>query len=604
MAETKKLAEVDMVEYTDNTSLICEQDGKIRRISAEKVLGDTILSATSTNIVTGETITISDSLEAPLAGLNIYGKSMQKTTTGANLFDGSEYGKKTASGITIEWLQEEGCFLLNGTATENFGQVITLDIAVEKGAVYTVQNYYGSGKISVPDGGFAVSYFGASDTKSSYKNWKAAALKEEDTNVNGECNYGYISAFWFYITTGVVLNNYKVRIQLAKSSASLPYEPYTGGIPSPNGNYPQEITSVGDREEIKLSIHGANLLDIEKLKQVSNWVGNKSYRHFDIELLPNTTYTLSVDKNNMYKDFNTSYNGRYACYVGTTPDASAGNVPIGNVNIDQSSVKTKYTFTTTNKPYYLNLFVYSWDNSVLEIVFEELLQGLQLSISNAALPYEAYQERTFEISTPNGLLGIPVATGGNYTDSDGQQWVCDERDYKRGKYVQRVRKVILDGSEDEGWRLYSNTPDESLIVAYRIFEGAKKDQKTSICNMFTNKEGAPWDSGELWDYADHHTLPNKYFNIPKAIASTIEEWKTWLSTHPLVVAYLLEVPIETDLPGKEIQAFKELHTYKPNTTIMSDSEPQAGMKVEYALDMKTYVDNKFLELATQVLENA
>ena len=34
--------------------------------------------------------------------------------------------------------------------------------------------------------------------------------------------------------------------------------------------------------------------------------------------------------------------------------------------------------------------------------------------------------QTLILSTPNGLPGIPVTSGGNYTDQNGQQWVCDE----------------------------------------------------------------------------------------------------------------------------------------------------------------------------------
>lgn len=34
--------------------------------------------------------------------------------------------------------------------------------------------------------------------------------------------------------------------------------------------------------------------------------------------------------------------------------------------------------------------------------------------------------QTLILSTPNGLPGIPVTSGGNYTDQNGQQWICDE----------------------------------------------------------------------------------------------------------------------------------------------------------------------------------
>lgn len=56
------------------------------------------------------------------------------------------------------------------------------------------------------------------------------------------------------------------------------------------------------------------------------------------------------------------------------------------------------------------------------------------------------QSQTLTLSTPGGLPGIPVSSGGNYTDESGQQWVCDEIDLKRGKYVQRVGSVLADGT--------------------------------------------------------------------------------------------------------------------------------------------------------------
>lgn len=51
--------------------------------------------------------------------------------------------------------------------------------------------------------------------------------------------------------------------------------------------------------------------------------------------------------------------------------------------------------------------------------------------------------QTLTLLTPNGLPGIPVTSGGNYTDQSGQQWVCDEVDLERGVKVQRVNAVDL-----------------------------------------------------------------------------------------------------------------------------------------------------------------
>ena len=72
--------------------------------------------------------------------------------------------------------------------------------------------------------------------------------------------------------------------------------------------------------------------------------------------------------------------------------------------------------------------------------------------------FEPFQHQQASLSTPNGLPGIKVDSGGNYTDSNGQQWVCDEMDFKRWKYVQRIRKVI--------WRIALST--SKLLIALWI----------------------------------------------------------------------------------------------------------------------------------------
>lgn len=59
----------------------------------------------------------------------------------------------------------------------------------------------------------------------------------------------------------------------------------------------------------------------------------------------------------------------------------------------------------------------------------------------------ADERQTITLQTPNGLPGIPVTSGGNYTDPSGQQWVCDEVDLERGVRVQRVDKTCFDNTK-------------------------------------------------------------------------------------------------------------------------------------------------------------
>ena len=67
---------------------------------------------------------------------------------------------------------------------------------------------------------------------------------------------------------------------------------------------------------------------------------------------------------------------------------------------------------------------------------------------NASSPdYEPYREQLLTLPTPNGLPSIPVTSGGNYTDPQGQQWICDEVDFGKGVKVQRVDKGAFDATK-------------------------------------------------------------------------------------------------------------------------------------------------------------
>ena len=73
--------------------------------------------------------------------------------------------------------------------------------------------------------------------------------------------------------------------------------------------------------------------------------------------------------------------------------------------------------------------------------------SVQLERGNISTEIKNYKETLSTIPT-NGLVGIPVSSGGNYTDQNGQQWICDEVvKYAdgSGKKIQRVGKLVLDG---------------------------------------------------------------------------------------------------------------------------------------------------------------
>lgn len=213
-----------------------------------------------------------------------------------------------------------------------------------------------------------------------------------------------------------------------------------------------------------------------------------------------------------------------------------------------------------------------------DIAFEPYTGG-----QPAANPYEGEidvtisdggtQFQTLTLSTPGGLPGIPVTSGGNYTDGDGQQWVCDEIDLKRGKYVQRVGKVELDGTES--WTKLSAV-DNGYQLDLSFSDLPTGVNGCGMCNYFTYRNNTSDNTFLVLSSGNLIRFYGKY--------STLDEWKAFITQCqsdgiPLTVYYALATPIETDLPAEEIAAYAALHTYSPTTTVTNDAE--AWMKVGY-----------------------
>ena len=94
--------------------------------------------------------------------------------------------------------------------------------------------------------------------------------------------------------------------------------------------------------------------------------------------------------------------------------------------------------------------------------------------------YTPYVEpQSLTLQTPNGLPGVPVSKDGNYTDADGQQWVCDEIDLKRGKYVQRVAIEKNNG----GWELKPSSDISGRFFQPRLTNVFQTAVKTAVCNI-------------------------------------------------------------------------------------------------------------------------
>ena len=189
---------------------------------------------------------------------------------------------------------------------------------------------------------------------------------------------------------------------------------------------------------------------------------------------------------------------------------------------------------------------------------------------------------------PYTLRGIPVSSGGNYTDANGQQWVCDEVDLARGVYVKRVGCEKFDGSTDEVWNT-ETTKTNTELFTIRVNNSVNVGTIVGLdfaCTHFAVKDIYSRDIDGA-----QHTGKQFYFRISKSNLNTggVSGFRAFLTASPMTVEYVLETPVEIPLSEEELAAYAALHTSRYGTTVTNDQD--AYMDVQYQMDAKKYIDS-------------
>lgn len=198
---------------------------------------------------------------------------------------------------------------------------------------------------------------------------------------------------------------------------------------------------------------------------------------------------------------------------------------------------------------------------------DNLVLKPQLNIGDIPLAWEAYKGQLLTLSTPDGLKGIPVSAGGNYTDANGQQWLCDEIDLERGVHVQRIVQRVFDGSEN--WSSSTGNPYYSVALG----ELGEIYPNIVLCDRFvrasissgTNAIGINVLTSVSSGYMRLAVRPGV------AEVTDVASWQAWLATHPITVQYALTEPVETALGAEDIAGYKAITAQHPVTTIVPDA---------------------------------
>lgn len=341
-------------------------------------------------------------------------------------------------------------------------------------------------------------------------------------------------------------------------------EPYTGGAPSPSPSYPQEIESAGQSGEIGIEVgnngyiqKGTYFLDVRPFSL------KKGYTyHIKCEKIIENAINCFVlnEYNKNLKNSAELYNYGYTTKKLTIPNSTG--------IVDKECMMPKrydgdgYTFTVKAE----GLYLYQAVNESTKNT-DEFYVGYAPNILN-----EEYKKQTLSIPTPGGLPGIPVSSGGNYTDKDGQQWVCDEIDLARGERVQQTIKVVLDGSQKI--TLQKHLDFNRFAIGENDFP--IPSGYAGFCSHFIVNP-SPVTMNTIDGAICVYSTGNIYLRSDRF--KSADELKSFLKENPVALEYCLAEPIRTPLPPETITAYKVLRTYSPTTTVINDAG--AGMSVGY-----------------------
>lgn len=480
---------------------------------------------------------ITDSDNGKIQDMMLYGRSEQKQYSGKNLINGAHLSfLKGAIMFDIDKV------IVNGTISEELGASFS-KIQLKAGTYTLSSSFNCISKIGInPNLGIL-----NADNK-----FKTLTINE-DMEIN------------LVVIVPSGSHNSIDYIMLNEGSDALPWEPYTGGQPSPSPDYPQEIKSVVNPT---VKVCGKNLF------------GGKAFVDKIVELggtldEANKTVTISgaaIDEKTLF-EFPDSSKQYTIILSGTNTNASTQSANLkGNISGSLKRFQNGISVTTLSS-----------DNETLVGTYETgsvIYNYDQCGIFEGVLTYddyEPYHEHT--VTLPYTLNAIPVNSGGNVT-IDGQQYVSDYFDVERGKLVRMV-------GECNGNNMF-NVSEYGTANIYQgwIFsctEGKCARQSCACSHLILISEEQHYAGTALGVSHSYDTNNLLGITLPKSIGSV----KQYFIENNVTIFYQLETPIEIDLTEEEIAAFKALATYYPVTNISINSEELDGYTVfNYPISMQ------------------
>ncbi len=286
------------------------------------------------------------------------------------------------------------------------------------------------------------------------------------------------------------------------------------------------ITNYVPYDTIQIMNTGKNLFDEDKAKKRDNYNISLSnnYKGIEISLKPNTKYSISrIVDSSLSAD--TGYNLQFV-----KEDKSTPFFYLNNSAYSQNVINGTTTFITGNTGVIYLATLYGNDTR-LSTYFSNV--NVQLEEGETVTSYEPYQSQTLNID----LQGNELCSIG---DTENILDISVTGDTKINK---KIRKRIFNGTES--WTLQSINSHDIANFQITLDDYVGGSNILAMCDTFSPQTSLIADTTN----EGFHINASKilFIRIKKSRCSTVEEFKTWLSTHNVTFIYGLATPEKIDL---------------------------------------------------------
>ncbi len=458
----------------------------------------------------------------------IDGAYFQETTNGFQLFDASKLSTKSQGGVTVT-NNGDGSFTISGSGnlTSNYSNSIVLYSNEEAVKLFKQGTIYlKTEKATTPyfqlsfdgEGSFSLTNNGNSESV-------GTITQEMLEDVN------FRVRLIVYGVSGSTITPATIKPMLYQDGDGT-FEPFTGGIASPNPEYPQDPKFVGDYNEdtqkydIDFMTSGKNLFNIN---------GNVNVDGFSkVQRSSNTVkdgiLTCNVNSNTAHGVGQRLYGLKGKTISVSAKLKSLGEATIGNIYIYESSGSYKAVGNTTalDKVFAINNYTCATDDIVVAFAGTggTGVQLYDIMVNYGAKfvdyePFTGFETTTVELNQP--LRELPNGV---------------KDTIENGIATRRVGEIIFDGSSDESWKKY--TGSAKTVHTYMINLDKPRGINDAICDKLVYIQDC-WEKDIEFSYSTFAVGRGFYVNTNSEI-STVDQFKTWLQSNPITVWYELATP--------------------------------------------------------------